>query len=83
MLNPHFESQDALLKALQVSPELGLSDDEAARRLQQHGENKLAEKRKKTNLQRFLEQFKDAMIIILLFRSARSRPLCRISYRRP
>ena len=70
MLNPHFESQDALLKALQVSPELGLSDDEAARRLQQHGENKLAEKRKKTNLQRFLEQFKDAMIIILLIAAA-------------
>ncbi len=70
MLNPHFESQDALLKALRVSPELGLSSNEAARRLQQHGENKLAEKRKKTNLRRFLEQFKDAMIIILLIAAA-------------
>ena len=58
--------QAELLSGLQTSLEKGLSSQQAARRLQQYGENKLDEKKKKTNLQRFLEQFKDVMIIILL-----------------
>ena len=40
------------------------------RNLLEYGENKLAEKRKKTNLQRFLDQFKDVMILILLLAAA-------------
>jgi Ca2+-transporting ATPase len=34
--------------------------------LAEHGANKLQEKKKKSNIQRFAEQFKDVMIIILL-----------------
>ena len=65
-MNPHSETQGQLLKELQTSPEQGLSSEQAAQRLAQYGENKLKEKKKKTNLQRFWGQFKDAMIIILL-----------------
>ena len=63
---PHVKPQAELLSGLQTSLEKGLSSQQAAQRLQQYGENKLDEKKKKTNLQRFLEQFKDVMIIILL-----------------
>ena len=34
--------------------------------MQQYGENKLQEAKRKTNLQRFLDQFKDVMILILI-----------------
>ena len=67
---PHNTPQADLLKELRTSLEAGLSSQEAQQRLGQYGENKLAEKKKKTNLQRFLEQFKDAMIIILLLAAA-------------
>ncbi len=57
--------QDAL-KALKTDKERGLSSEEAAQRLLTDGENRLKEAKKKTNLQRFFDQFKDVMILILL-----------------
>ncbi len=48
----------------------GLSEERAKELLALHGENKLREKKKKTMLQRFAEQFKDAMILILLAAAA-------------
>ncbi len=45
---------------------LGLSAEEVAARREKYGENKLREKKKKTTMQRFFDQFKDAMIIILI-----------------
>ena len=69
-MTPHNTPREDLLKELRTSLEAGLSSQEAQQRLGQYGENKLAEKKKKTNLQRFLEQFKDAMIIILLLAAA-------------
>lgn len=44
----------------------GLSEKEAKDRLAQFGENKLSEGKKKSIFRRFLEQFKDVMILILL-----------------
>ncbi len=44
----------------------GLAGAEAARRLEQYGPNALAEGKKKSVLQVFLEQFKDLMVIILI-----------------
>ena len=67
---PHTISREDLLQELSVSPERGLSAQEAQERLAQYGENKLTEKKKKTNLQRFFDQFKDAMIVILLVAAA-------------
>ena len=47
----------------------GLSDEEASKRLKRDGENKLLEKKKKSNLLLFLGQFNDFMIILLIFAS--------------
>ncbi|MBQ7822116.1 MAG: calcium-translocating P-type ATPase, PMCA-type [Clostridia bacterium] len=44
----------------------GLTDEKVSELKAKYGENKLKEKKKKTNLQRFFDQFKDAMILILI-----------------
>lgn len=44
----------------------GLTAAEAEKRLAEHGENKLQEGKKKSLIRRFLEQFTDPMIIILI-----------------
>ena len=62
--------KEELLNALQVQAQTGLTDAQAEKRLREAGENRLAEKKKKTNLQRFAEQFKDVMILILLLAAA-------------
>ena len=54
-MTAHNTPQEALLQELSVTAEAGLSSQEAQRRLAEYGENKLAEKKKKTNFQRFLE----------------------------
>ena len=69
-MKAHVETKDALIEQLGSNLNTGLSQAEAQRRLLEHGENKLKEKKKKTNVQRFFEQFKDAMIIILLVAAA-------------
>ncbi|MBQ9729865.1 MAG: calcium-translocating P-type ATPase, PMCA-type [Clostridia bacterium] len=69
-MNYYSESKESVLKALETDPSQGLSQEEVNRRLEKYGENKLKEKKKKTNLQRFLEQFKDVMILILLAAAA-------------
>ncbi len=48
----------------------GLTQAQAEAALQQYGENYLREKKKKSNLQRFADQFKDVMILILLAAAA-------------
>ncbi len=44
----------------------GLTDNEASKRLEEYGLNKLKEGKKKTILGKFIDQFKNIMIIILL-----------------
>ncbi len=53
-------------KQLQVDPAKGLSSDEAKSRLQKYGPNRLAEKKKKSGWQSFLEQYQDLMQFVLL-----------------
>lgn len=67
---PYFEEVDQVLAQLEVEATQGLSAEEAERRLAEHGENKLTEKKKETLLQKFLNQFKDVMIIILIVAAA-------------
>ncbi|WP_251716461.1 calcium-translocating P-type ATPase, PMCA-type [Lactobacillus agrestimuris] len=53
-------------KDLQTSLVDGLSNEEAKKRLEKYGENALAAKKKKSMFMRFLDQFKDFMIIVLI-----------------
>lgn len=62
----HNHETDEVLRSLEVNQSTGLSEQEAAKRLARHGENKLKEKKKRTMLEKFLDQFKDAMILILI-----------------
>lgn len=48
------------------SNETGISHDESDIRLQKDGKNKLQETQKKSNLRKFLNEFSDLMIIILI-----------------
>ena len=51
---------------LEVDAAEGLSSEEAARRLERDGPNRLAEARREPRWKAFLRQFKDLLIIILL-----------------
>ena len=55
-----------ILNELKTNPDTGLTSQEAAVRLEKNGPNKLQEKPKKGNFHRFLLQFKDTMILILI-----------------
>lgn len=48
----------------------GLTKDEAEERIKKYGENKLTEKKKESILVKFLKQFNDFMIIILIIAAA-------------
>ena len=48
----------------------GLTSQEAAQRLEKHGPNRLQEAKKITNFQRFLQQLKDPMLLILMAAAA-------------
>ena len=62
----HSETKDAVLEELSSNAESGLTAGQVSKKLAKHGYNKLREKKKKTNLQRFFDQFKDVMILILI-----------------
>ena len=61
----YLETAEAVLDEVQSSKE-GLNAAEAASRLAKNGPNKLDEPPQKTLLARFLEQFKNPMILVLL-----------------
>ncbi len=65
-MTPHNNQIGDVMTDLATNQQQGLSAKEAAARIEKYGENKLREKKKKTTIQRFFDQFKDAMIIILL-----------------
>jgi calcium-translocating P-type ATPase len=61
----HYETADAALARLESSP-AGLSEAEAARRLERFGRNRLPEPKGKTLIGVFLAQFKSPFIYLLL-----------------
>ena len=60
------EESEKVLQSLESDAKSGLTQEEAARRLEQNGKNKLVAAKKKSIIRRFLEQLADPMIIILI-----------------
>lgn len=60
------KSTEEVLQELGIDLEQGLTSEEAARRLEQYGPNKLPEQKRKSLLSMFLAQLQDTMIYILL-----------------
>ena len=61
--------KDESLKSLGTNENTGLSDEEVKRRQEKYGKNKLQEKKKESLFIKFLKQFNDFMIIILIIAS--------------
>ncbi|MFQ6095368.1 MAG: cation-translocating P-type ATPase, partial [Candidatus Bathyarchaeia archaeon] len=61
----HAKSREEVLQALETSID-GLSSEEAKRRLEKYGPNKLVEKERVSALKIFLSQFKDVFVLMLL-----------------
>lgn len=66
----HQLSPTEAIQALDSNSSSGLNTQQVQKKLAQFGENKLKEKKKKSAFQRFLAQFKDVMILILLAAAA-------------
>jgi P-type Ca2+ transporter type 2C len=62
----HGSDVSAVARELGVEPEHGLSVEEARRRLQSKGPNRLTATKKESGLQAFLRQYRDVMQLILL-----------------
>lgn len=61
--------KEEVLKELQTDIRHGLSQEEAKRRQQKYGKNKLKDKPKESIIIKFIKQFNDFMIIILILAS--------------
>ena len=69
MTKNYIQTTEEVLKSVGVGPE-GLTTAQAEERREKYGPNKLKEAEKPTLLQRFLEQLKDPMLIILMIAAA-------------
>lgn len=61
----YFEEIDAVLEAQETTVN-GIDSSKAEALIEKYGKNKLAEGKKKTAFQRFLEQLKDPMVLVLI-----------------
>jgi potassium/sodium efflux P-type ATPase len=66
----HARESSHVLEALAVDPGAGLSGAEAGRRLAEHGPNRLPEEQRERALVRFLKQFHNVLIYILVAAAA-------------
>ena len=72
---PYRQSIGAVVAALATHLQEGLSDGEAAARLQRYGRNELAAKKPAPAWRRLLAQFQDVLVILLLVATAISAAL--------
>ena len=72
---------DDVIAALGTNVQRGLSANEAQSRLQQHGRNELVAEKPLPAWRRFLAQFQDVLVILLLV-ATRRNPALRAFYRR-
>ena len=69
-MKPDYLQTTEEVLSTQGSSSRGLTGEEAAARLSKHGPNRLQEAKKITNFQRFVQQLKDPMLLILLAAAA-------------
>lgn len=65
----HAQTAFIVAEEYQSNPTDGLSEEEAKRRLKEYGPNKIEEKKKAPFFIKFLRQFKEPMVIVLLLAS--------------
>ena len=63
---PHQQSVDQVLVALDTNACLGLSDREAQKRLEQYGRNELTAEKPTPEWKKFLSEFTDLLVVLLL-----------------
>ena len=69
-MTAHHSTRESVIRELDTDQSRGLNSEQIAEKHSRFGENKLREKKKKSYLQRFIDQFKDVMILILLAAAA-------------
>lgn len=65
-MTSHIGTQSEIISSLGSDPAIGLSEAEVSARQAKYGKNLLREKKKRSTIRRFFDQFKDAMILILI-----------------
>lgn len=66
----HTDTAEAACAKLETDPACGLAPEEAFRRLARYGENRLVEAKPRPRWLKFLDQFKNFLVIVLLFVAA-------------
>lgn len=69
-MQAHLKQKEEIVALLHSNIDLGLDTIQVSEKQHQYGPNILKKKKKKSNLQRFIDQFKDVMILILLAAAA-------------
>ena len=69
---PYVESSESVVSKLNTDTVNGLSSAEAKARVEKYGTNEIVEEERRSLLQKFLDQFKDFMILVLLAAAALS-----------
>ncbi len=62
----HAVAADEVVKRLKTNPQKGLDASDAAQRLQKYGPNRLPEGKKRSPFMRFLAQFNNVLVYVLL-----------------
>lgn len=65
----HTKNVDEIVKYYKTDKHNGITEEEVQKRIKEYGENKLADKKKESLFIKFIKQFNDFMIIILIIAS--------------